>query len=144
MKPVFLTAFVVLACAVPSATATPSSVLVTFEQTGGFAGIERGMSVTRSGKVVSDGLPVTTSHLTSARLALLKQRLADAHWATLRTTYEPDAPISDGFVYKLTYAGRTIRIEQGATSLPLRLTPPYALLQKTAGAPRGDGGGASP
>jgi hypothetical protein len=132
MKPVFVTAFVLLACLVPSAAAAPSSVLVTFEQTGGFAGIERGMSVTRSGKVVSDGLPVTTSQLSAARLALLKQRLVDAHWATLRAKYEPEAPISDGFVYKVTYAGRTIRVDEGAT-LPLRLKRPYAQLQRIAG-----------
>ena len=124
---------VVLAGVVPSsADPASSSVLVTFEQTGGFAGIERGMSVTRSGKVVSDGLPVSTSQLSATRLAALRAKLVGAQWATLRAKYEPETPISDGYVYKVTYAGRTIRVEQGAT-LPLRLKRPFAMLQAIAG-----------
>jgi hypothetical protein len=124
--------FVLLAVLVPASAAAPTSTLVTFEQTGGFAGIERGMSVTRTGKVVSDWLAVTTSQLSSARLALLKQRLVDARWATLRAKYEPETPISDGYVYKVTYAGRSIRVEEGAP-VPLRLKRPYAQLQRIAG-----------
>lgn len=132
MKMLCAVAVVLLAGVVPLSSAAPSSVLVTFEQTGGFAGIERGMSVTRSGKVVSDGLPVTTSQLSPTRLAALRAKLVGAQWATLRTKYEPETPISDGYVYKVTYAGRTIRVEQGAT-LPLRLKRPFAMLQAIAG-----------
>jgi hypothetical protein len=135
MKILCTVALVLLALLASPAAATPgtSPTLVTFEQTGGFAGIERGMSVLRSGKVVSDGLPVTASQLSSTRLALLRTRLVAAQWATLRAKYEPETPISDGYVYKITYAGRTIRIEEGASSLPLRLKRPFVMLRSIAG-----------
>jgi hypothetical protein len=135
MKTLCAAALVLLAfLALPAAAAPGTSpTLVTFEQTGGFAGIERGMSVMRSGKVVSDGLPVTASQLSSTRLALLRTRLVAAQWASLQAKYEPETPISDGYVYKLTYAGRTIRIEEGTTSLPLRLKRPFLMLRSLAG-----------
>jgi hypothetical protein len=132
MKTLCTAAFVLLVVLVPSSAAAPTAVLVSFEQTGGFAGIERGMNVTRAGRVVSDGLPVTVSQLSSTRLATLRERLVAARWPTLKAKYEPETPISDGFVYKVTYAGRTIRIEEGAT-LPLRLARPYRMLLTIAG-----------
>ena len=112
------------------AAAAPSSPLVTFEQTGGFAGIERGMTVRRSGAVVSDGLPVAVSRLAPTGLATLRQRLADARWATLKAMY--DSSISDAYVYRITYAGRTIRVEEGAT-VPRRLARLQAMLERLAG-----------
>jgi hypothetical protein len=132
MKTLCTAALVLLAWAAAPSAAAPTSVLVSFEQTGGFAGIERGMAVTRTGRVVSDGLPVTVSQLPPARLATLRDRLVAARWATLRSKYGPETPIADGFVYRITYAGRTIRIDEGAT-LPLRLRRPYAMLRAIAG-----------
>jgi len=131
MRTLGATALVVLVATVSSsAAASPSSPLVRFEQTGGFAGIERGMTVQPSGRVVSDGLPITVSRLSPARLDLLRERLADARWGTLRARY--DSSISDAYVYRITYAGRTIRIEEGAT-LPLRLARLDAMLERIAG-----------
>jgi hypothetical protein len=135
MRTFCATALAVVASASSTCAAT-SPALVTFEQTGGFAGIERGMSVRRSGAVVSDGLPVTVSRLSPARLGTFRQRLVDARWATLETTYEADSPISDGYVFKITYAGRTIRVEEGSTSLPPRLARVYAMLERIAGLSR--------
>jgi hypothetical protein len=111
-----------------AAAARPSPVLVTYEQTGGFASIERGLTVRQSGAVVSDGLPLKVKHLTPARLRTLRTALADAHFATLHSHYASDEPIADGFVYRITYAGRTVSIDQGAT-LPARLEHVFALLR---------------
>lgn len=130
MKTLCAAALVVLVSTVSSSAAATSPALVTFEQTGGFAGIERGMTVRRSGAIVSDGLPVTVSRLSPARLATLRQRLVAARWASLKATY--DSPVSDGFVCRLTYAGRTIRVEEGA-ALPLRLARLKAMLERIAG-----------
>jgi hypothetical protein len=119
---------VALGLALPGAgpQAQPAA-LVSFEQSGGFAGIERGLIVHRSGKVVSDGLPVTTHRLSATRLRALRNALVQARFATLRRTYESEAPVADGYVYRIRYAGRTIRVEEGA-ELPPRLERPFALL----------------
>ena len=90
------------------------------------------MTVRRSGAVVSDGLPITVSRLSPSRLATLRQRLIDARWATLRARYRSDTPISDGYLYRITYAGRTIRVDEGAT-VPLRLVRVQAMLERIAG-----------
>ena len=132
MRSLLATAVLVLVATASASAATPSPALVTFQQTGGFAGIERGMTVRRSGVVVSDGLPVTVSRLSAARLATLRQRLVEARWSTLRSKYEADSPISDGFAYRITHAGRTIRVEEGAT-LPLRLARVRTMLARIAG-----------
>jgi hypothetical protein len=54
---------------------------------------------------------------------------------TLKASYESDSPVSDGYVYRITYAGRTIRIEEGAT-VPPRLARAYAMLARIAGLSR--------
>jgi hypothetical protein len=113
--------------AAASAEARAPAVLVTFEQTGGFAGIERSFAVQRSGKLVSDGLATKTGRLGPAKLRALKDALARARFATLRRTYESEEQIDDGFVYRITYGGRTVRIEEQA-KLPPRLERVYDLL----------------
>jgi hypothetical protein len=116
-----------LALTAVAAEARPAKPLVTFEQTGGFAGIERGLVVLRSGAVVSDGLPLATSRLGPARLRALRTALVAARFATLRRTYESEEQLDDGYVYRITYGKRTIRIEEGA-KLPPRLQRPVRLL----------------
>ena len=110
----------------PAAQASP--VLVSFQQTGGFAAIERGLTVRRSGAVVSDGLPVKVKQLSAARLRTLRAALSTAGFAALRDRYESDEPIADGFVYRIGYGGQTVEIEQGAT-LPPRLARVFQLLR---------------
>ena len=119
-----------LAVVAPQAASAPSPVLVAFHQGGGFVAIERSLSVRRSGAVFLEGVHVST--LSRARLAALRAALADARWGTLRARYAPDTPVADGFLYSITYAGRTIRIDQGA-KLPPRLQRPFVLLQRLAG-----------
>ena len=127
-----LTVLIALTVLTPSSSATTPSNLVTFEQTGGFAGIERGFAVRTSGVVVSDGLPVTAKRLSAKRLAALRTALIQARWVTLARRYESETPISDGYVYRVTYAGKTIKIEQDA-KLPARLARPFSLLRALGG-----------
>ena len=61
-----LLAFAITASA--AASASQPRVLVSFRQTGGIAGFDRGLVVYRSGKVVSDGLPVKSNKLSPTRL----------------------------------------------------------------------------
>jgi hypothetical protein len=111
----------------PGAERPMPGVLVTFDQTGGFAGIERGLVVHRSGKIVTDGLPLTTARLGPTRLRVLRDALLRARFATLKRLYESEQPIADGYVYRITYAGRTVRIEEDA-KLPPRLERVFDLL----------------
>jgi len=108
--------------------AQPSPVLVSFAQTGGFAAIERGLTVRRSGAVVSDGLPVKVKELSPLRLRALRTALASAGFTSLDARYESDQPVADGYVYRIGYSGRTVDIEQGAT-LPTRLARVFRFLR---------------
>ena len=108
-----------------------SAVLVSFRQTGGFAAIDRGLTVRRSGAVVSDGLAVKVKALSPPRLQRLRTALASAGFASLHDRYESDEPIADGYVYRIGYAGQTVEIEQGAT-LPPRLSRVFAFLRSLA------------
>ncbi len=85
-----------------------------------------------SGTVVSDGLPVTATHLSSKRLIALRTALRQARWGSLERRYESDVPIADGYVYRITYAGKTVKIEQDA-KLPARLARPFSLLRALGG-----------
>jgi hypothetical protein len=130
MRVVLLALLVSLAVVVPQAgAATDSHVLVAFRQSGGLAGVKRGLVVYRSGKVASNGLALTTSQLGPARLRALRTALVQARFATLDDRYEPDEPIADGFVYTIGYAGRTVTIDEGAKPPP-RLARVFALLRR--------------
>ena len=104
------------------------AVLVTFEQTSSSPESSAASSSTRSGRVVSDGLSVTT-HRLAARLRVLREALAQARFATLRRVYRSDTPIADGYVCGIDTPGRTIQVEEGAELPRRRLAPkPFSLL----------------
>jgi len=126
---VSVVAFVASVCAqaAPAAGQSPA-VLVSYEQTGGFAGIERGLVVYRTGKVQSDGLPLKASRLTPTRLRALRTALTQARFGTLAKRYESETPIADGFIYRVTYGGRSVRVDEGAEP-PKRLERVLVLLR---------------
>ena len=130
MKATVLAVMVALAVVAPQAASAPSPVLASFRQTGGFVGVERRVVVRRSGAVTAENVHVST--LSRAQLTALRNALEAARWRTLKSGYAPKVHVSDGFLYAITYAGRTIRIDQGAT-LPRRLARPFVLLQRIAG-----------
>ena len=120
---------VLLLATATSAAGASSPALVSFRQTGGFAGLDRGLVVARSGDVVSDGLPLKKAHLTRPELARLKLALANARFAGLPKTYESEQPIADGFIYRIAYAGRVVAIEEGAKPPP-RVQRVFTLLER--------------
>jgi hypothetical protein len=122
-------AAILAALAAASTADAASPTLVSFNQSGGFAGIDRGLIVKRSGKVVSDGLPLEKAQLTPAELTKLRTALVAARFPTLPGLYESDEPIADGFVYRIAYGGHAVRIEQGA-SPPPRVQRVFDLLQR--------------
>jgi len=120
---------VLLLATATSADAAASPTLVSFRQTGGFAGLDRGLVVARTGDVVSDGLPLKKAHLTRLELAKLKLALVNARFAGLAKTYESEQPIADGFTYRIAYAGHVVAIEEGAKPPP-RVQRVFALLER--------------
>ncbi len=113
--------------------AAAPKVLVTLDRSGGFAGIERRVVVYRTGKVVTTerGKRSTTTW-TAARMRTLRIALEQSRWATLRARYAPQYPLADGYVYRISYTGRTIRIDEDA-KLPPRLDRVFRLLASGAG-----------
>jgi hypothetical protein len=117
--------------AAAAADAAPSPVLVTLHRSGGFVALDRGLRVLRSGKVESDGLALTRAALTRAQLATLRLRLAQARFGTLKKEYAAKQPVADGYVYRITYGGRTVVVDQGAVP-PTRLRRVLDLLLRLA------------
>ncbi len=121
-------AAVALAVVLPQPAAAASRTLVSLRQTGGFAGVDRGLAVTGTGRVVPDDLELRTRQLSPARLQALREALKAARFGTLARHYAPAQPVADGFVYRIAYAGRTIRIDEHAV-VPRRLARVFALLR---------------
>jgi hypothetical protein len=108
----------------PAGAAAQARPLVTYERTGGFIGVDDSLTVLPTGTAES-------SHgrfrLSAQRLAALKTALRKARFATLRARYDADAPVSDGFTYRVRHAGRTVVVEEEAR-VPARLARVLDLL----------------
>jgi len=98
--------------------------LVTYVHSGGFTGDVDSLTVFRSGQVDS---PNGQFRLTARRLLSLKRTLVAARFATLRGEYVQTDPVSDGYVERVSYAGRTVSVAQGANP-PARLQRVLTLL----------------
>jgi META domain len=90
-------------------------VLVTYDKSGGFIGIQQSLVVFQDGRAVLDGgEPIT---LTPEQLGALVDVLEAADFATLPPdTIDPD--VADAFIYEVTYQGYRVVTSDG------RLTPP--------------------
>jgi hypothetical protein len=98
--------------------------LVTYVHSGGFTGDVDSLTVFRSGQVDS---PNGQFRLTARRLLSLERALVAARFATLRRQYVPSDPVTDGYLERVTYAGRTVSVAEGANP-PARLQRVLTLL----------------
>ena len=98
--------------------------LVTYLHSGGFTGDVDSLTVFRSGRADS---PSGQFRLTARRLLSLERALAAARFATLRSAYVPADPVADGYIDRVSYAGRTVSVAEGANP-PLRLQRVLTLL----------------
>jgi hypothetical protein len=118
MLRIALAALVLAAAAVdPGRVAAQRQPLVVYTRTGGFIGVQDSMKVFRDGTVTSTN---GDFRLSAKRVAALRARLRAARFPTLRRKYEADYPIADGFVYGVSYAGRTVVVNEEAKA-PFRL-----------------------
>jgi hypothetical protein len=103
--------------------------LVSYARTGGFIGVHESMTVFRGGTVSSTN---GSFRLSARRLAALEAALRNARFSTLQRRYPADYPVSDGFVYRVADARRTVTVEEGGRP-PLRLRRVLALLADILG-----------
>ncbi len=90
--------------------------LVSYEQSGGIAGIQTSLSVTVGGsaRLTTSRVPgITRFKLTLAQLRALKRDLRDARFSTLRTLYDSKEPIADGIAQTVRYAGYRVTVSTG-------------------------------
>jgi hypothetical protein len=117
-------AVVCAGCSSASGDGPGGGVLVTFRQTGGFAGVDRRLTVTMQGDARLDQVRPRrmerTGRLGAEELAALQHRLvaADVPHLPRRNVNEQ---MRDGFEYVLTYEGRTVIAGDGA--IPAGLAP---------------------
>jgi hypothetical protein len=104
-------------------TRAPSSdILIVYERSGGFAGLDDSLSIKRTGEAVltrnSRRYEVT---LDAETLTRLQTMFEDAAFLDLQKEYLPSQQGSDRFEYLITYQGHTVRTMDGA--VPQSLQP---------------------
>ena len=101
----------------------PGAVLVDYVRSGGIAGLEDHLSVTRRGvaTIARRGSPARTVLVAPERMRELVSALEKANFPRLKPEYRPRHPISDAFHYSVTYEGRTVRAVD--TAVPPALEP---------------------
>ena len=108
----------------------PGAVLVSYARTGGFVGVNDRLTVYRSGRVSlarRTGRAVTFT-LGCRRLVAIRDRLVRARFASLQPVYVPETTVSDGFMERVRFGEKTVRLETGAR-VPLRLERAVAPLR---------------
>jgi hypothetical protein len=99
-----------------------SDVLVASHVSGGIAGVDDRLLVSRDGTVVRTSRQGSPEHgrLTAQELAALVEALDESDFATLPPD-TVDPRVADAFVYEVTYGGRRVRTSDGG--IPPRLAP---------------------
>ena len=113
----------------PQAT-NPNGQLVDYRRSGGIAGFEDRLTVSRSGVGVHtprSGLP-RVFRVSPDALADLQRALEAADFPSLDRSYLPTTPIADAFTYTITYLGGTVVASDGA--VPTALEPVVAALNR--------------
>jgi len=113
-----------------------SRLIVAYQRTGGFIGVDDRLSVARNGRAIRTergGAPEEFD-VSPADLSELQDVLEAADFPSLKPVYKPPFPISDGFVFTITYRSKTVVAFEGA--VPAALEPPIAVLSRLfAGSP---------
>jgi hypothetical protein len=110
------------------------SQLVSYHRTGGFIGVDDRLSITSDGRVTRtdrNGVPEEFD-LSPAALSELQDALEAANFPSLKSVYKPPFTVSDGFVYTVTYHGKTVVVYQEAV-IPAGLQQVIARLSQIFG-----------
>ena len=107
----------VLAMTAPAGAATR---LVRYDVAGGLRGIHNRLVVDRDGSARQSGDTTRRFDVSDTQLRRLKRELEAARFGSLKRSYRPKAPVSDGITQSVRYKGFEVDISTGA-DVPDRL-----------------------
>ena len=114
MRSVLLAVMLVLVMAAPAGAATR---LVRYDVAGGIAGLRTRLVVDRDGNARQSGDAARRFKVSAAQLRKLKRELEAARFGTLKRSYRPDVPVSDGTTQSVRYRASRSTSTAGPTSL---------------------------
>jgi hypothetical protein len=117
MRSTLLAVVLLLALAAPAGAATR---LVRYDVGGGIAGISERLVVDRDGSARQSGDTTRRFTVSAAQLRRLKHELEAARFGSLKRTYRPKVPVSDGITQSVRYKGFEVAVSTGA-DVPDRL-----------------------
>jgi hypothetical protein len=117
MRSTLLAVVFVLALAAPAGAATR---LVRYDVGGGIAGVSERLVVDRDGSARQSGDTTRRFRVSAAQLRRLKHELEAARFGSLKRSYRPDVPVSDGTTQSVRYKGFEVSVSTGA-DVPDRL-----------------------
>jgi hypothetical protein len=117
MRSTLLAVVLVLALAAPAGAATR---LVRYDVGGGIAGVSEQLVVDRDGSARQSGDTTRRFTVSAAQLRRLKHELEAARFGSLKRTYRPKVPVSDGITQSVRYKGFEVSVSTGA-DVPDRL-----------------------
>jgi len=129
-----LSAALLASAALASPVSAGPRTLVSYEQSGGIAGIQTSMSVSVGGSARltstrTEG--IKRFRLTAPELRRLKRDLRDARCSRLRSLYDSKTPIADGISQTIRYAGYRVTVSTGGRP-PERLRKVLTRLSRLA------------
>lgn len=100
---------------------SPGQTLLEMTVTGGIAGVDKRLTVREDGSWTSTAKSGAehTGRMTPAELTGLNRALEKSDFAHLPAT-PTGTPVADGFLYRITYAGRTVVTADGSQPAGLR------------------------
>jgi hypothetical protein len=116
MKRALVVSVALASLSLASPASAASKTLVSYEQSGGIAGIQTSLSVTVGGsaRVTSSRVSgIKRFKLSAAQLRGLKRDLRDARFSTLRTLYDSKVPVADGIAQTVRHAGFRVTVGTG-------------------------------
>jgi hypothetical protein len=117
MRTTLLALALVLAMAAPAGAATR---LVRYDVAGGLRGMQNRLVVDRDGSARQSGDTTRRFELSETQLRRLKHELEAARFGSLKRSYRPKVPVSDGITQSVRYKGFEVTISTGA-DVPDRL-----------------------
>jgi hypothetical protein len=110
-----------LLLAIGAGPARAAAPLLSAQRTGGIAGVQDRLVVRADGRATVTHRDGERGRLAPGRTRAVRVALRRARLETLARAYRPKGVVNDGFVYVLRSAGHTVRVEEGAEGVPLRL-----------------------
>jgi hypothetical protein len=136
MQPGMIARALAVAVVASLAAASPAvaKTLVSYQESGGIAGISDSMTVSEGGSVVATSRRAADMRrfkLTAADLRALRRDLRGARFSTLHAAYDGPGQVADGIAQTVRYGGHRVTVSTGGHA-PARLSRLLARLDRIA------------